>query len=93
MHASLFQHGVHAGDSSAPQDGVVCHFVLRCDVQDTSDAAHMKGVELSLLLSMRGPGHGAVQESVEDTDLSCVGLLFVLCQCVHCGSRLEDALV
>lgn len=37
---------------------------------------------------MRGPGHGAVQEGVEDTgcvdkDLSCVSLLFVLCQCVH----------
>lgn len=49
MHASQFQHGVHGGDSSAPQDSVVCHFVLQCDVQDASEAAHMKGVELSLL--------------------------------------------
>ncbi len=75
-----------------------CHV----NVQDVSEAAHRKGIELSLLSSVQDPGLTAVLEGVHgtgsvDQDLSFLcqpaAVPYFLCQSGHRGSCLTDALV
>ena len=61
-YASLFWQGVHAGDFSSPQNGVGWCFVLPGDVQDSSKAAPVEGIELSFLPRPQGPRLAAVQK-------------------------------
>ena len=48
-HASLFENGVHAGDSSSLHDSRVWHFILPADVQDAAESAHVESIQLVLL--------------------------------------------
>ena len=59
-HTSLFQQCEHAGASSSFQDSVVWDLVLPGDVQNASEAAHVKSIEFSLL-------SGNVQDSLPYT--------------------------
>ena len=97
-HTSLFQQHEHALASSSFQDSVVWDLVLPGDVQNASEAVHLKGIGLSLLSDTQYSGLTAMQEGVHDAgsvDLDlCVlsQLAFVpcfLCQSGH-GSHLAD---
>ena len=44
VHMSLFQQREHAGASSSFQDSVVWDLVLPGDVQNASEAAHVKSI-------------------------------------------------
>ena len=99
-HTSLFQQLEHAGASSSFQDSVVWDLVLPGDVQNASEVAHVKSIELSLLSGTQCPGLTAIQEGAHDAgsvDLDlCVLSQFAvapcfLCQSGHGGSCLSDA--
>ena len=49
VHTSLFQQRVHAGATRSFKVGVVWDLVLPGDVQNASDATHVKSIGLSLL--------------------------------------------
>ena len=65
-HTSLFQQREHAGASSSFQYSVVWDLVLPSYVQNASEAAHVKSIELSLLSGMQCPGFAAIQENAHD---------------------------
>ena len=99
-HTSLFQQREHTGASSSFQDSVVWNLVLPGDVQNASEAAQVKSIELSLLSGTQCPGLAAIQESAHDAgsvdlDLCVHGQFAVvpcfLCQSGHGGSCLADA--
>ena len=99
-HTSLFQQREHVGASSSFQDSVVWDLVLPGDVQNASEAAHVKGIELSLLYGTQCPGLAAMQVGAHDAgsvDLDlCVPSQFAvvpcfLCQSGHGGSCHADA--
>ena len=63
---SLFQLREHAGASSSFRDNVIWDLVLPSDVQNALEAAHVKGIELSLLSGKQCPGLTALQEGAHD---------------------------
>ena len=89
-HTSLFQQREHAGASSSFQDSVVWDLVLPGDVQNASDAEHMKSIELSPLSGTQCPGLAAIQEGAQDAgsvDLDlCVHGQFAAVPCFLCQS-------
>ena len=101
-HASLLQQCVHAGDSSSPQDAVVCDFVLPGDVQNATETAHVERIELLFLSGSQGPGLAAIQEGTEgtgsvDLDFGVLSQLAVgpysLCQTGHGHSCFVNVVV
>ena len=63
---SLFQQRGHAGAPTSFQDNVVWDLVLPGNVQNASELAHAKNIELPLLPDKQCPGLTAIQEGAHD---------------------------
>ena len=63
--ASLRKNGKHAWHACLGQDSRVCDPILPGDAQETSEVAHVEGIQSLLLVRVQGPGLATIEKSAQ----------------------------